>query len=124
MNELLLLAENLLRAKNAEKKAKDWRIAVEREIEKLIPGEIEGTTNQEIDGYKISVTRKLTRSLDHSSYLTVKDSLPIQPVDYKPSINLKNLRHLEAIDPALTAIFITTKPTKANVKVKEVESGN
>ena len=114
------IIERILMLKQTEQVAKTERMQLETQLADMIPGKHEGTTNKEDSGYKVTVTRKLKRELDHEAYLAIKDSLPVIPVVYRPGIVLNELRHLEAIDPALTAQFITTKPAKAAVKISEV----
>ncbi len=41
-------------------------------------------------------------------------------VDLKPTINLKNLRMLERIDPDVVAQCVTTKPAKPSIKIEGV----
>ena len=99
------------------------RQGLEAELAAMIGNDkLEGSKSVKFDGYKITVTNKLTRKLDYEAYQTIEESLPegVRCVDLKPTLNLKKLRALEAVDPSISAQFITTKPAKAAVTIKEV----
>ena len=118
--QLERLCSNFVAAKHAETEAKAQRLKYEEEISSIIATKAEGAEKEEAGFFKITVTSKLTRSLDYPAYLAVEDGLPegIKCVDLKPSLNLKKLRALEMVDPSLSAHFITTKPAKCSVKVE------
>lgn len=114
---------NYLIAKELEEDAKKNRLKAEHELIAAIGHtDLEGTKTVQTDIYKVSVSNKLTRTLDMDQYMTVRDTLPeaLQFVDLKPSINLTRLRHLEAVDPSIVAKCVTVKPAKSSVKVVEV----
>ena len=118
--QLERLCTNLVAAKHAEGEAKRQRVVFEDEISSLIATKEEGTESVIAGFFKITVTSKLTRSLDYQAYLAIEDGLPegIKCIDLKPSLNMKKLRALELIDPDFLAQFITTKPAKSSVKVE------
>jgi len=120
LNELALQWQN---AKMSEETAKSDRIAVENQIAGLVASKEEGTDSVQTNHFKITVTSKINRKLDQDSYEQVIDSIPehLRPVDFKPQINLKKLRTLEAVDPTLPAKFVTTTPGKPTVKITEKE---
>lgn len=120
---LAKLSQRWLNAKEDEQTAKDRRLAVEEQITAMVTGEIEGTANAQDGEYKVKVTRKLTRTLDIDAYLAVKAQIPISvdPVIYKPDLDLKKLRAIETANPDLYKVctaFITVKPAKASVKIE------
>lgn len=122
---LAKLSQRWLNAKEDEQTAKDRRLTVEEQIAAMVTGELEGTANAQDGEYKVKVTRKLTRTLDMDAYLAIKSQIPIavDPVIYKPDLDLKKLRAIEIANPDLYKVctaFITVKPAKASVKV-EVE---
>ena len=111
----------LIQAKVEESRLKEVRLKLEDEIAKRIGNQkLEGTASQETETHKVTVSNKLTRSLDLDAYLDIRESLPLEFVDFKPSINLKNLRHIEAIDPDIVARCVTVKPAKPTINVKEL----
>jgi len=106
--------------KQEEDAAKKKRTEYEELISSALATKDEGTDKAEIGAYKVTVTSKLTRTLDYPAYLAICDGLPegVRCVELKPSIDLKKLRALEMIDPSLPAHFISTKPAKAAVKIE------
>ena len=118
MKDLCIALNN---ARMREKAAKHERLIAEAELLAAInPTKLEGTETVATDGYKVSVSSKLTRSLDYEAYqaLELPDNLSF--VDLKPSINLKNLRVIERVDPTLVARCVTVKPSKPSIKLQEV----
>jgi hypothetical protein len=110
-----------LEAKSAEQAAKDARLAAEAElISAFGPTKDEGTETKATDGFKVAITTKLNRVLDIDAYQALELPENMAFVDFKPAINLKNLRMIERIDPSLAAQCITTKPAKPSIKVEEV----
>ena len=115
------LCENYLDAKLKEQAAKMVRLQAEAELIKAMkPKKLEGVETKATDGFKISVSSKLTRKLDYNAYQELKLPENMGFVDLKPAINLKNLRMIERIDPALAAKCITSKPAKPSLKVEGV----
>jgi hypothetical protein len=103
-----------------EQKAKTERIDLETKIADIVAVKEEGVDTLNVGRFTISVTSKLSRKLNYVAYQDVEASLPegLRCVDLKPSINMKKLRALELVDPGISAMFITTKPSKAAVKVE------
>jgi hypothetical protein len=118
--QLERLCTSLVAARHAESEAKAQKIQFEDEISALIATKEEGVDRLDAGDFTVSVTSKLTRKLNYAAYQDVEASLPegLRCVDLKPSINMKKLRALEIVDPGISAMFITTKPAKAAVKVK------
>ncbi|MBT3367772.1 MAG: hypothetical protein HN416_11505 [Nitrospina sp.] len=112
------LCGDLIAAKEAMAYAKDDVLRIEKEILKLAPEKLEGSQTLPVPGFKLTTTHKLTRKLDYDAYqaLDLPDNLNF--VNLKPAIDLFKLRAIEAIDPALVASCITTKPAKTAVKVE------
>ena len=117
------LIYELLAAKQAESDAKDNRMEAERMLAEAIGNDsVEGAKSIETSGFRVTVVNKLNRKLDYDEYLKIEDSLPenLRFVIMKPDIDLKVLRHLEAVDPKVVALCVTTKPAKTAVEVKEI----
>ena len=115
------ICQKYILAKSREAAAKAERLAAEADLLSAIkPSKIEGTETRATEGFKVSVTTKLTRSLDYDRYLSLDLPENLGFVDLAPTINLKNLRMIERLDPALVAQCITTKPAKPSIKVEEV----
>ncbi len=116
------LCQEYLLAKKLEAEAKATRLAIEEKIvEQFAPLRPEGTESKVVDGFKISVTSKLKRSLDVKAYEAMNLNESMRFVDFKPSINLKNLRAVEKVFPQVVAKGITTKPGKPSLKIEAIQ---
>jgi len=112
-----------LDAKRDEDEAADLRKSLAAEIVARIPGDAESTDRREVNGLKLVITRKLTRTVGKSLSedwaqlpLTVQ-----QAFRWKPEIELKNLRALEFAAPddyRIAATYITTKPATPSVSIE------
>lgn len=122
MEELERLCYDLMLLKKEEKAVADVRIAVENQIAQMVSTKEEGTDKAEAGEFKITVTSKLTRTLDYPAYLSIEGDIPemFRCVDLKPAINLRVLKMLEMANPDLPAHFVTSKPAKAAVKVEAI----
>lgn len=117
------LAEQWLIQKRAENAARDARIRTEEAMIELAGVKTEGATKHDADGYTVTITGKLTRTLDEDAWHAIVDQVPeeLRPVRYKPALDLRGLRYLEQHEPVVYGIVsraITTKPAKAGVEVK------
>jgi len=118
------LCADLLSIKEREDHYKQRRIEVESNIAAMLATKDEGTDKTEAGRYLVTVTSKLTRTLDYEAYLAIESGLPegVRCVRLKPELDLKKLRALEMVDPNLPAHFVSTKPAKAAVKVELKEA--
>jgi hypothetical protein len=115
------LCMKFMEAKAREAAAKEERLRAEAELLAAVkPSKLEGTETRATDGFKVSVTTKLNRSLDFDAYRAMDLPENMAFVEFKPSINLKNLRMIERLDPALVAQCVTVKPAKPSIKIEEV----
>ena len=111
------LCEDLIAAKEYAAEAREEVLRIENEILDLTPEKLEGSQTLPVPGFKLTITSKLTRTLDYDAYMAI--ATPEKSfVDLKPSINLKNLRSVEMVDPAMVAKCVTTKPAKTAIKVE------
>ena len=117
------LVIKLVETKEAEASVSLQRKELEVRIAAMVSSKDEGTDKRDVGLYQVTVTSKLTRSLDYDAYLAIEAGLPegVRCVDLKPALNLKKLRALEMVDPGLPAQFVTTKPAKAAVKVEVIQ---
>jgi hypothetical protein len=115
------LLKNFLIAKSIEEAARAQRVAAEVAIADAMGNiKLEGTTTCECDGWKVSVTTKLTRTLDYDKYVALGLPIDQQFVVMKPAIDLTALRVAQRINPSI-ADCITTTPAKPSVKVEVIE---
>lgn len=122
------LAANWQIYKKLEDEARAKRAEVEALIcEELRDGGDEGTTTAKLDTVKVTVTRKMNRSVDTAALQAAWTTLPAfaqAAFTWKADISLTLLRKLQNDHPGLyadAARFITTKPARASVKVEVLE---
>ena len=118
-----MVAEKILALKRTEEIAREERAMLEDQLAKEISDRVEGTASLTTSSYKITVTSKLTRTLDYQAYQAIENDIPegVRCVRFKPELDLKKLRAMDAVRPGFSAAFITTKPARPSVKVELVE---
>jgi hypothetical protein len=117
------LTAALKAAKAAEEKAKADRLDIEAKMVALFakPATGEGTHNDE----DFSITWKLNRTVDTDKLSAAYESLPAnaqRAFRWKAEVELKNLRALAELDPvsySAVAEFITSKPAKPSIELKD-----
>jgi hypothetical protein len=117
------LTAALKAAKAAEEKAKADRLDIEAKMVALFakPATGEGTHNDE----DFSITWKLNRTVDTDKLSAAYESLPAnaqRAFRWKAEVELKNLRALSELDPvsySAAAEFITSKPAKPSIELKD-----
>lgn len=112
------LAEEYLKLKKKEQKIKDALGTIEEKIIAEMKPKLEGTTTIEADGFKVSVTGKLTRTLDYNKFLSLNISPEHSFVEMKPQLNLTLYRAYSLFEPKKAALCVTEKPAKTSVKVE------
>ena len=112
-----------LKAKRAENKARDERIAVEAELAQAfdVPGE--GSKTHQTEGHKVTLTQPVRRTLDAGEWERVKSKIAINlhPVKTKIEADAAGCKYLAANDPKTWAVIssaFATKPGKIGVKVE------
>lgn len=125
MNEpnIAELANEWLIAKAKEEAANRERIRIEERMIPLLDNKPEGSVTTELpSGHKVTVTNKLTRTLDFEAYARVRDQIPpaLRPVKIKEVLDDVGVKWLQNNEPAVYALIapcLTVKPAKAGVKV-------
>lgn len=115
------LADQWQQYKIIEQTAAANRKAIEQQMQELIDIKLEGSTTEETDHFEIKVVGKVTRSLDADLLQEDWQNLPkaVQDcVKWKPQVDTKSLRALEAIDDMTLARYMTTKPAKPSFSIK------
>ena len=118
------LAVQLQSAKQEERLAADRRIALEQAITEKLGAKTEGSQTHTLEnGMKVTITGKLTRSLDQAAWEEVKSEIPesLWPIKVKQELDTTGVKYLMANEPQIYALVskaITTKPAKTAVEVK------
>ena len=121
------LAEEYLKAKEAETVAIETRRKIGELLIAALPGKDEGTTSVKLDGCKITVTRKLTRKVDSDALGKQWDSLTESvrnTFKWSADVNIKHLRALQELaspDMAEASKFFSTKHAAASVSVDPIK---
>jgi hypothetical protein len=117
------LAAQLRMAKQVETEAKAERLRIESLITDQFakPESNEGTHNDE----EFTITWKLNRTVNTDQLAADYEDLPTNAKNafrWKAEVNLAYLRTLADIDPAAynkAAVFITSKPAKPSIELKD-----
>lgn len=113
-------------AKRAEDAANRYRVNLEEQIIACVGEPDEGSqTHELVDGSKLVVTGKITRTVDEAAWRSVMQQIPehLRPIAFveTPKIDLKGLRWLQTNEPALYAIVaqtVTARRAKTSISVK------
>lgn len=120
------LADAWADAKHAEDAAAKRRVEIEAQIIALTGERDEGSETRELaDGRKLTVTAKVTRSIDADAWRQVMHQVPeqLRPISFveKAELDLKGLRWLQENEPAVYAIVaqaVTVKKAKSVISLK------
>ena len=121
---LELLCREWLAAKKAEAAANEERLAIEQRIIFHTGKRDEGSQTHEVDGYKITVTGKVSRKMDWKKWEAVKAQIPpnLHPIKTKLELDEKGVKYLQANEPEVYALLpIEVTPAKTAIEVKAIE---
>lgn len=117
------LANDWLTAKANEEACRKARVAIEERMLPFLEAKTEGTiTTELLSGHKVTVTNKLTRTLDFAGFNKIRDQIPenLRPVKIKELLDDQGVKYLQKNEPdiyALIAPHLTVKPAKPGIKV-------
>lgn len=114
-----------LAAKKAEAAASKERAAIEEQIVALTGKRDEGAQTHEAEGFKVTVTGKISRKMDWDKWEQVKAQIAptLWPVKMKPELDEKGVKWLQNNEPEIYALLpIEVKPAKTAIEVKAVEA--
>lgn len=112
-------------AKKAEVMANKERAAIEEQIVTLTGKRDEGSQTHEVEGFKITVTGKISRKMDWDKWEQIKSQIAptLWPVKNKLELDEKGVKYLQANEPEIYALLpIEVKPAKTAIEVKAVEA--
>lgn len=114
-----------LRASEDLKTAKAKELQLRNALcDELLSEKLEGSLTVRDQGYKITATAKLTRSIDQAVLESIWDNLPDEErecIAYKPSLKLANYKRIEQ-QGGLLMEAITVKPAQASLKIEPIEA--
>ena len=127
MNTIDKLAAALDAAKENEERARESRIACEEALLALVRGKAEGSVTERGEGWKVTVTYGVNRTVDAAALDAIRPQIPValfeQAITYKPALVLAGVRFLMNNEPGTYAVLaqaITAKPAKPAVKVERM----
>lgn len=120
-NEKLL--DELFKAQKAEAKAKEKRIQLEAEIEKLYQFEGKSKTFNE-EKFKVTIKKSVTVSLDQEKYIAARPNIPeeLRPEKIKFDLDSKGFEWLKENNQEIYKMVsdcVTEKDGKTSVKVEK-----
>lgn len=119
-------AREVLEFRRIEDDARASRVAAEARLVAMVEAKDEGTVHEEDGHVKVTISFKVTRSVDADKVVEDWNSLPPLVHDafvWRPDLVLKQMRAIEIANPAAYAVlakYITAKPAKPSVKIEEV----
>lgn len=126
-NLVASVTDQIRTAKTQEALARMRRIEAEKQLIELVGfDKQEGSSSFESCGMRVTLTGKLTRTLDPKKWESIKHTIPdgLHPIEYKPHLILQAIRYLEDNEPEIfqkVSKAITTKPAKVAVTLKDIE---
>ena len=120
------LAMALIEAKAEADQARTRVLEIENEIVSIFGNSVEGTTTFDGNMYSLQTVGTVTRKVDDLDRMRASLNPAVFDgiVSYKPTLNITGLKKLAVMDPASfrSAIrFISEKPAKTSVKIKEAK---
>lgn len=114
-----------LEFKEQEDLARNNRISVEQQVIDEYGCKDEGSQTVKPDGYKVTITGRMNRTIDEAAWDSVSGKIPanLSPVKYRPSLDNRGLKYLRDNEPEIYQIVseaITAKPGKPSIKVEKV----
>ena len=115
------LSQKWLDAKEAEREANAYRVWLEKEIVAALGKRDEGAQTHNVEGYKVTITGKVSRKMDWKAWETVQAHIPValHPVKLKPELDEKGVKYLQANEPEIYKLLpITVTPAKTGVEIE------
>lgn len=121
--------QELIAARIAAKRDEDAAVAERRQIDAQLadllkdPAKPEGAISKKDGGYKLTVTYKVSRSVDTDALTKAWAELPKDVQDafkWKADVSVSALRKLEAESSSKAAVFITAKPASPSIEIEAV----
>jgi hypothetical protein len=118
------LVQQLAAAKAAEAAANKDRVKLEEQIIERLGHKTEGSTTHELsNGFKLTITGKMTYSADMEMLMQLAGSLPpnLRPIKTEPKLDETGAKYLRNNEPEIWATIapaITVKPAKTSITIK------
>jgi len=120
MRTELEIAEDLFKAKQAEKQAERDRIALEEELVAVLGKRDEGSKTHTVGGYKVTITGRISRKIDWEKFDKVSSKIPENLWPVKRTLDETGVKYLANNEPQLYKILapaLTVEPAKTTVQI-------
>jgi len=114
------IAEDLFKAKQAEKQAQLDRIALEEELIQVLGKRDEGSKTHTVGAYKVTITGRVTRKIDWERFDKVSSKIPENLWPVKRALDETGVKYLANNEPSLYKILapaLTVEPAKTTVQI-------
>lgn len=121
MEALKDMAVAWMAAKKNEQNATALRVAIEERIISLTGKRDEGAQTHTAEEFKVTVTGKVTRTMDWTAWALVKSQVPVDlhPVKLRQELDERGVKYLQQNEPHIYSLLpITIKPAKTAVSIE------
>lgn len=117
------LLQQLINYKAAEERARANRIEAEQALLPFLESRDEGSVTTEIDGFKVTVTKRMNRRCSAAGFAAIRQDVPeaLRPIKVKDALDEAGVRWLRDNEPELYARIakhITATPGKPTLTIK------
>ena len=114
------IADDLFKAKQAEREAEERRIALEEELVAVLGKREEGSKTHAVGSYKVTITGRITRKIDWELFDQVSSKIPETLWPVKRTLDVTGVKYLANNEPQLYKVLspaLTVEPAKTTVSI-------
>lgn len=114
------IADDLFKAKQAEREAEERRIALEEELVAVLGKREEGSKTHAVGSYKVTITGRINRKIDWELFDQVSSKIPETLWPVKRTLDVTGVKYLANNEPQLYKVLspaLTVEPAKTTVSI-------
>ena len=114
------IAEDLFKAKQAEREAEERRIQLEEELVAVLGKRDEGSKTHTVGQYKVVITGRVNRKIDWEAFDQLSHKIPENLWPVKRALDETGVKYLANNEPQLYKLLskaLTIKPAKTAVTI-------
>jgi hypothetical protein len=114
------IADDLFKAKQAEREAEERRIALEEELVAVLGKREEGSKTHTVGSYKVTITGRINRKIDWELFDQVSSKIPETLWPVKRTLDVTGVKYLANNEPQLYKVLspaLTVEPAKTTVSI-------
>ena len=114
------IADELFKAKQAEREAEEKRIALEEELVAVLGKRDEGSKTHTVGSYKVTITGRINRKIDWELFDQVSSKIPETLWPVKRTLDVTGVKYLANNEPQLYKVLspaLTVEPAKTTVSI-------